>query len=478
VDPVDSVDSVDITGFPRPLAPLLALFIFLPAPAFSSGYFLPGGGAQALGRAGAVAASSQDVSLFWYNPALLVDRPGSRFFLSGGLNFLQLDFLRYPAPQVPENFAAVKNASTPAPFGAIGFSSDFGLEKVVFGLALYTPDGTWNSYPSDGPQRYSEIRSQNLAWYLQATAACEIVEGVGLGAGLSFFFIRINDSYAVSSFSGIFGLPEDRDLDALVQFRAGQDFIPGGVLGIRLRPEKWLSFLEGLVLGFSVTSGFPVRADGRLRIRLPEHIYFDQVTVDPEEPPARLELNFPWMVRFGVRWRWQELFDVELDGVWEGWSVLDAVRNQLKQPTYYRNVPAMGDYRLNDTVSPRGFRDTWSVRGGASLRLLGWLQVHSGFLWEQGAAPDRFFSVNAPDSDKFGPGIGVSLLFQPVRIDMGYLHLFQASRDISVEESRVTQTNPSNPEDSTIVGAGRYSSGLDLFRVGLELRFDDFWRQK
>ena len=478
MDPVDSVDSVDITGFPRQLGPLLALFIFLPTAAFSSGYFLPGGGAQTLARAGAVVVSADDASLFWSNPALLSAQEGTRLFLSGGANFLDLSFLRYPVPEVSENFQPVSNSSSPAPFGEIGLSSDFGLRDFDFGLAFYTPAGTWNHYPEDGAQRYSEVRSQNMAWYVQAAAAWKPLEGMTLGAGLFLFSLRINYVYAVSAFSGIFGLPEDRDLDALVQSQAADYFIPGAVAGLWLSPGAWVAGLEGLEFGFSVSSGFSVDADGRLRIRLPDHLYYDGVTVDPSEPPVSVKLNFPWVVRLGVRYLFRQSFDVEVDAVWEGWSVLRDVRTILKQPTYYRNVPVMGDYRLNDTVSPRKFRDTWSLRTGLGYLLLEWLKVQAGFLWEQGATSDAYYSVTCPDSDKYGLGLGLSLILEPVRVDLGYLHLFQVARDISVEESRATQTNPSNPEDATIVGAGRYRSSIDMLGLGIIFQLDSLWRAK
>jgi hypothetical protein len=60
-------------------------------------------------------------------------------------------------------------------------------------------------------------------------------------------------------------------------------------------------------------------------------------------------------------------------------------------------------------------------------------------------------------------------------IDLGYLHVFQLERDIPVEISAAEQVNPSNPEDATPVGGGRYESSYNLFGLSLLVRLDHLW---
>ncbi|RLB59728.1 MAG: hypothetical protein DRI34_00905 [Deltaproteobacteria bacterium] len=458
----------------RLLLPLLLLL--LAGPAGGGVYFLPGRGVRAMGRAGAAVVSSDDAMANWYNPARLALQSGTRLQLGAGMTMPQMHFQRYPMAEVDETFAAVDNQAPPAPSIGLGISSDFGLEQLVLGLAFYTPAATWNRYPEQGPQRYAEVRSDNLAFSLQFSAAWRPLSRLSLGAGLRLFTLRINHTYAISAFPGIFGMPEDRDLDALVQNIAEDLMEPSAVVGLWFDLGTLADFLEGFELGAAFVSGVSVAAGGHLNVRLPENVYYDNVTLDPEQPPVRVELDFPWMVRWGLRWRYRELFDVECDVAWEGWSVTDEVRDILTEPTYYHDLPTIGDYLLSSTASPRHFRDTWSVRLGGQYRALDWLLLRLGFLWESGAVPDAYLSVANPDSDKFGLGLGVGVELGAFQFDLGYLHLFQLGRDVAVGESLVTQTNPSNPEGSTYVGAGSYRSGYDLLGLAVLVQLDEFWR--
>ena len=53
--------------------------------------------------------------------------------------------------------------------------------------------------------------------------------------------------------------------------------------------------------------------------------------------------------------------------VWEPWSVHREIRAEPQGVTI-RNVQAIGDYTLQPITIPRGFRDTFSLRGGVELK--------------------------------------------------------------------------------------------------------------
>jgi len=441
----------------------------------AGGYFLPGRGIRAMSRGGAFVVGVDDATAAWYNPAQLAGQKGTRLQLDAAMIVPGMRFARYPTEGVDDPFLPVESESSPLPGACAGISSDFGLESFVFSLSFYTPYGTWSRFSEDGAQRYSVIRSENLAYYLQATAAWEPFTGLRIGAGISFFTIDINDTHAVSSFPGLFGMPEDRDLDGLVQLIAKDAMVPGAEVGLWAHLGAWIPFLEGVELGISFAPGMSIDADGHMRVRLPNHIYYDDVTLDPAEPPITVSLDLPWIVRSGLRYRYRDVFDAEVDVIWEGWSCLDTISVNTNQPTYYHDIPTIGDYLLTLSDLQRHYRDTYSVRVGGSGRPLDWLVLRTGFLWESGAPPDEYFSVNTPDSEKFAFALGAGVQFGAFEIDLGYMHLFFNERDISNQTSRVTQVNPNNPEGATKVGGGRYSSAADIIGLSVTMLVDKFW---
>jgi long-chain fatty acid transport protein len=437
----------------------------------AGGFYLPDRGVRAFSRGGAFVASCDDLSALWYNPAALAGQHGTRVHLDSGLIFYGLDFQRYTVPEVGVDYAPVSNQAPPLPDPSLAVSSDFGLSRFVFALGAYGPYTGLARFPEDGAQRYSLIRADNFGALLAAAAAWEPLPGLRLGVAPTLVSLRINNTLAASSFPGIFGGPEEPDQDGVVQFVASDDFVPTVVAGLWLAPGEWLGALRGLEIGFSFMAGVSFDARGELRSRLPDHLYWDGVTMDPETPRVSTRFRFPWVVRGGVRYADAgQRFDAELAVVFEDWSVFDVIEVETLEPAYYRNVPTIGDYRVLPLRLERHYRDTLSVRLGGSYRLLPWLWLRAGAYRENGASPDVYYSVAAADTGKWGLSFGAGVVLGAFEIDLGYLHVFADDRDIPVSESRAMQTNPSNPEGSVSIGGGRYRSAYDVLGLSILAR--------
>ncbi len=439
----------------------------------AGGYLLPDRGVRAFSRGGAFTVSCDDLSALWYNPSLLAGQRGTQLHTDLALVNYEMEFQRYLVPEVGIHYPTVQNNAHPLPDPSFAVSSDFGTKRFGFAAGLYAPYSGWSNFPEDGPQRYAQVRNENVAFLVEAAAAWNPLDGLKIGAGLAFYNFILNDTHATSGFPGVFGQPEDADLDGLVQLQGEQYFVPTAVAGLWLSPGPWIPALRGFELGFSMMPGVSIEARGKARMRLPEHVYFDPVTIDPELPGAVGSFEFPWVVRGGIRYRDPgDRFDVELDTVWEGWSVMKDIRVSPTEPTFYRNVPAMGDVEVVSNSMPRNFQDTWSLRLGGSIHPLPWLVVRTGGYYETGASPDAYLTVANPDSDKWALALGTGFVLGAWEIDLGYMHVFQATRDIASARSLVTQTIPNNPKDAPTIGGGRYESRYDLIGLSLLVHLD------
>jgi long-chain fatty acid transport protein len=471
----------------------LVVLALLPVQALAGGYYLPDRGVRAFSRGGAFLVGNDDLSALWYNPATLAGQPGTRIHLDGAIIDFSLEHQRSTIPEIGEAYPSIENAAPVLPDPSLALSSDFGLEDFVFALGAYGPYTGLCRYPELGPERYALVRSDNFGYFLEAAAAWEPTRGFRVGAGFALATLKINNTMVASSFPGIFGGPEDRDQDGLVQYIAEAAWVPTGMVGVWLAPGAWTDALTGLELGLSFMPQMHFAAEGKLRSRLPDHYYYDGVTLDPAEPPVKTSFDFPWVVRAGIRYNHEvptepgegvtadgpsatrSLWDVELDFVWEGWSVFDTLVVETIEPAYYRDVPAVGDYLVLPLVLERKWRDTWSLRLGGQYNPLEWLTIRLGGYYETGAAPDAYYSVATSDADKIGVALGVGFRIGAWELDAGYMHVFQMPVDVSVEEARLTQVNPSNPEASTYVNAGSYESSYDVFGLSILVRVSDWF---
>ncbi len=454
-----------------------SLMLFLAwSDAMAGGYYLPDRGVRAFSRGGAFTAGCDDLSALWYNPATLAGQHGTIVHLDSALINMNLDFQRYPVPEVGQDYEAVQNQADPLPDPSLSLSSDFGLEDWVFALGAYGPYAYLSNYPEDGSQRYALVRSDNFGYDLEGAIAYQPLDGLRLGAGLALVSLSINNTMAAASYPGLFGGPEERDQDGYVQFVAGDSFRPSVVIGMWLRPGRWFGSDFGLELGFSVMSGVSFNAKGDLYGRLPDHYYWDGVTLDPEVPKVQTQFSFPWLVRAGLRYLDEHLgLDGEVDFVWEGWSCFDSLQVSTIGPAYYRDVPTIGDYLVPSMTLERHFKDTWSVRAGGSWHPLDWLVVRMGGYFETGASPDEYFSVATPDGDKWALAMGAGVVLGAFELDMGYMHIFQLDKDIPVATSKIVQVNTSNPEGAVTVGGGRYSVGYDVFGLSMLVHVSDWF---
>jgi long-chain fatty acid transport protein len=449
---------------------IVAWVLWLPSGLRAGGYFVPDRGVRAYSRGGAFLVGNDDLSAIWYNPAALAGQRGTRIQVDGALVFWNMEFQRYTIPEVGDVYQPIQNSAPPLPDPSLAVSSDFGLSHWTFAFSAYGPYKGLNHFSQDGSQRYSLVREDNLGYYLAVAAAWEPVDGFRIGLAPTLITLLINNTQAATAYSGIFGGPEQTDLDAYVQFIAKDEFVPTVMIGLWLSPGSWWPALNGLQLGFSLMPGVKIDARGSVRVRLPASYYYDGVTVDPPEPEASTSFALPWIVRAGVRYA-RPRFDLEFNVVWETWSNFETITVKPLKPTYFRNVPLIGDFVMLPLVLDRHYRDTVSLRLGGSVRPLDWLVLRLGGYYENGATADEYFTVACADADKWALGAGVGVVWGMLELDVGYMHVFQVDKDIQVGQSQARQSNLSNPEDTVPVGAGFYHSSYDLIGISALLRF-------
>ncbi len=450
---------------------LFALLLLLlgPASAWSAGLFIPGRGVHPMGRGGASIAGGDTLQAIWYNPANLVEMQGFSTLIDVGLIQHTTRFQR--AQRIAEdgqetNYEPTQTNPHYLPDPSLLFAYGWKKHRVTLAFGVYAPYSNTPSYSDTGAQRYAVIDTQGSLFLVSHIAAAWAPHPrFRFGAGIQNHTAIVRLQTAASAYLGVFGGPEDPDLDLYTEASLQAPINISGNVGV------WGRLLDTAAvkwdLAASVQMPVVLNTSGQIRVRLPTHPLFDPTRIEGSRVKA--VLNLPLIVRAATRVTLFDRADIEAAFVYEGWSSLKELRITIDEPNgiWVRDVPTIGDYRVPDIVVPRNSRDAFSVRVGASVKVLPkWLQIRVGYAFETSATPNETNTVFFYDSNKHLLGIGASITFKNMAVDISYAHILMPTNTIT--QSNYRQLNPLNPSGAIVIGNGTYDASYNI--IGLAWR--------
>jgi hypothetical protein len=429
------------------------LLILVPAPAWGAGYWLLERGASTYARGGANVAAPQDPIAIYTNPAALAGMAGLSLLADVQLGQDRRRFARAPG----HRFAPVTNGwdgFAPSP----GVFAVYGAEAFSLGAAVYGPPRVDVVFPADGAQRYSEIESRHVQLHYAFSAATTLpwrklrIGATGLLTSQTVDTrVRLQAAFLENP-----ERPEEPRYDAEVWLRATEHAIPGAILGLSLEPFAGWTFAGSYQLPYDVA------AAGAAEIHLAEG--FDGIAhIDGSE----VTLHGPKMApiaRAAVRLA-NDVAEIELAGVWEGWSrnsavVVDTSRLVVTSPwSDPKPIP-------NATLQTH-MRDSFSLRLGGAWRVLpGMLELRAGSYFETSAYAPEYLSAGAFDLDKVGAAGGVRIdLPWSSWIDLGAGYVYWLP--VVVADSAVTLRNALSGSVGPVIGNGRYQNNQAFLVVAV-----------
>jgi long-chain fatty acid transport protein len=442
---------------------LIALLVS--SSAWAGGMFLPFRGTRSAGRAGAFTAGVDDASALYQNPAGMADIDDWSFLIDGALILQRAGYDRVDSGGNPQPHVDGQMNILPLPTIALTWKPrKIKGRWVTFGLGVWVPYLGVDSWPENGPQRYSNISiNGSLLGVVELAASFRIRDWFWLGVGLQNMILHFHSRLMLSACSELNCAPENPGFDALTQVDTDSAFTPSGVIGAIFAFRK-------VRIGVNLQLPFFVRSSGTVSTRLPTDPFFANSEVHGNS--ISVDFNLPLTLRSGVEYRISPRLRVELDFDYEAWSMQDKF---LITPhnVYISGVPGIGNYYLNPLTLVRGLNDTFAVHLGAEAdvvkKRVGGIILRAGWALETSATPDETASVLTPDALRNVLSIGGGLVLGPVRLDWGYAHVFFSDR--TVTNSRSLQLNPIQPALAVAVGNGRYTIAADVLTAGLEARF-------
>ena len=430
------------------------------------GYFSGTKGARAAGRAGAFSARADDLSATTTNPAGLARIGGTQLQLGNRLSYNSQEFVRAPTLDwgnvedgVPPyvEFAAVHNQQ---PWQALepmlGVASDLGLRDWAFALTIQAPAGIGRmKFPVDGGQRYMMVSRDARILNYTGSVAWKSGDVFGVGASVQWIDVpRLRYQLVIDGnrFPGEVN-PVRSELDMLATIEGSDPFTLQAVVGAWYRPQPFLD------LAFSVQFlPSEITTDSRLSIEPLNPNIDETVRLTRAGAPAndvRLKLPLPIVARAAIRYRQlrgaglardasprreREVFDVELDVVYESWSRVRSF--SLDGDGLVANL--LGQRVDVGTIAiPKAWRDTLSVHiGGDFAAIPDWLTLRGGVFYATAVAPASHAHVDFVSGTQLGAALGVSIQLFGSELALAYEYVHQPSFSVGEGDARVYQEVP------------------------------------
>lgn len=461
-------------------------------PALAAGFELLDNGTRAVSRGGAFSALADDETAVALNPGALTRRHGTRLFLSNNFYHAPVTFTR-DATDIPigvlppgvDGSVPTQPADNKKPWFLLGpvlaAASDFGLENWQFALSFYAPASIGAAdYDKDAGSRWMLTQIDLKVAYVGASVAYGWKDRFGVGItlqnamALSVNFRQITDG---SNAGGLHPYYGPFDLETEIQL--ADYFAPTAIVGAWFRPiERFELSLSGRIIPvyFHATGDLTLHNVPGITAFSPEELVVDGST-------ASLDLVLPPTARLGLRYRHPdghggELFDVELDVVYEAWSMFKRYNAKLGGTL---NVIVVGQ-EVPDLVLEKRWRDTLSVRLGGTYNVLrDRLSLSLGGFWESGAVPNGYEALDFLSFSRFGFGLGAHLTLGKFALGASYAHVFQQDRHTDEAHGKLYQIRPLDPCPDKCDGgkgwsgvpanSGRFESSFDILSVSLALGF-------
>ena len=421
------------------------LVVAIPSSAWAAGIEYPDNGTIAIGRGGAWAANPSDGLAFQYNPAGLAQQHGWNLTLDARMSQQRLKFTADPkvlkGPPVENSAGPFLGPSVAASYG---FGSMGPLSEFTLALGVTGPSSTGIvHYPEKGVQRYA-LRNTD---YFIGFYSLSLAGGIGdwLRFGVTGQIAQGSAKFDQAVWSDVY-TGEDTSADTSATFSGKNSGQPTGVIGVTVLPSSdW-------AIGLSWRPALRFSAPGTLDTVPPDSLKKDATQTGNK---AELKLAFADIVRLGVQYKPKPRWQVELDAVYERWSVLTEVRVHTIDVAIKPSADPDHPVAIPDIVFPHNFKDTISLRLGAEHELQpDRLSLRAGYIYETSAVPSQYVSVDFANWGRNVVSAGASMKVYGAWVDLAVAHHFietQVVTDSKVEQKTSPSLIPGLPAPKPLI---------------------------
>ena len=430
----------------------------LSSAAGASGFALIEQNASGMGNAYAgQAASAQDASTVYFNPAGLTRLPGRQAVVSGHAIVPKAEFANASSTVAP---LQVNLGGNGGDAGGLAWVPNLYLswqlnEKWFAGLGLNAPFGLTTEYDANWVGRFHAIESSLKTMNVNPSIAYQLSDSVSLGAGLNFQKADAKLTNAVNYSAAAFGAGGAPLLAAIGG--AGQE----GVGVIKGDDSTW---------GYNLGALFNLGDDTRIGVSYRSSVEHQlKGTVAFTNRPALLAagipdgavtatLKLPASASWSLFHRYSDKWDVLADVSWTQWSSIQALN-------VYRTTGVLL------TTTPLNWRNTYRLSLGANHRYNQAWTLRMGVAYDQSPVPDFDRTPRVPDNDRTWLSLGAQYnLSKDDAIDFGYSYIFVKSNTVNLCTAANAAVYPTTCSGKNTL-SGSFTGNINIVSVQYRRRF-------
>ncbi|SDP60519.1 long-chain fatty acid transport protein [Mucilaginibacter sp. OK268] len=399
---------------------ILLLFAIMPAIAFGQGFQVNLHGQKQIGMGHTGTGLLQDGASVLFNPGAVAMLPQN--YVQAGMSPLLFKSDFNPSGSTDQYRTKNKIAT---PFTAYGVWGPKDARWKI-GLGVYTPYGGLTDWGQDWAGKYS-LESLNLkAIYFQPTLSYRVTDFLSLGAGFVYNHgtVDLTRAIPVTDASG----------------NDGQAQLKGSGHGFGWNAGAFIKTNVGLTIGLDY------RSQVNTTVKNGDAIFKVASSIQPNFPQPNTfttTLPLPSTSSIGLGYKPSNKWTVAVDVNFTKWDVYKTLGFD-----YAKNTPT-----LQDTYSPRNYKNGWSYRAGAEYKATDKIFVRGGGGYVTTAVKDGYVTPEAPDANRYYLTAG-----------LGYKVTKSLDLDVSFEYEHLdarTQTNIESQLSGTFK-TNVYIPGLSL----------------
>jgi long-chain fatty acid transport protein len=419
---------------------LAATLTFVAASAFGAGFLIPEQGAKASSMSGAFAATADDPSAIFYNPAGLAQQRHMTAYAGTTLINFTNEFTGDPnSPVTAGTTASYKRHlfNVPNMYAALPIGNN-----LTVGVGVFAAFGLRTDWADPFPGRYISKDADLKTTSVNPAVAWQSDNGkIAVGGGFEYRRARVilnANRMSLNPFTG-------RIVD-IANTRLASDYGSGTGFnfGVLLKPTSRIR------VGASYRSAMDIDLEGHADVTQIStgNAQLDAIIASQLPPDQAIKTKFPFpdIATVAVAFSPTEDWDIELDMMRTGWSAFDALT------VNFQTTPA------NSFTRVQNWEDSTSYRLGINHNINEMWDVRFGAVYDKNPQPVEAVSPLLPDSDRVGVTFGTGTrLGEHLFADWGVMVLHFKDRD----------TQGRNDEGFN----GRYETDAMLWQASLGYRF-------
>ena len=399
----------------------------------ANGFGLASQDAFATARGEAFAATADNPSAIFYNPAGITQLAGNN--LRAGLYGIYLDPSYSPPSGRYDSGNTYHSSDHLAAVPQLFYTYTAKDWPVSFGLGVYAPFGGRMDWPYGAS--FNTVSTQGKLAYLTANPviAVKLAPSLSLAGGVMVNYVNMDLEQVISY--------PTRNPNF---FRfTGYGWSVGYNLGLRWQP------IDQISIGATFRSSAPVNLNGHTEFQYPPTTPYTSL-------PAQADFTFPLTAVVGISYRPTPKWNLEFDANYTDWSSFgnSTINQKGSAFGFPQNIPVNLDWQAS-----------WMLEFGVTRYFDNGWHVSAGYVYNQTSVPDAYYTPLAADLDRHFLSVGAGYKGKRFDCDIAYQFGYGPAHTVTGSTPPIVFSNFGNPITSTADGKYDFISQAVLVTVGM-----------